>query len=431
VIETEQSLGRLLEEAAELAEREGTWALVGFSEDVGDVDPLAAFAAAGMLRTFWRPPDTPAMVTSGTWMYGWSDTLPSTLRDHPQVGSPPVLTAAIPFDLRRVGGPWHGFQFGLRLPRHVLHGRMLTSYAIVSSRRDLDALADGIMRYRRHLLSGWAAHNRNRGPTGSPRWQTFEPAVRACLAAMPERGLRKVVPARAVEIPGRWDEETVLRRLDAAQPHCTVFADQRGTDHYFLGATPEWLARVHQGHAHVSCLAGTAPRGVTPEEDHALGAALLADPKNRVEHALVLEMIREALHDLPVLEAESPQLMRLPHLQHLSTPLQVRDANILDLALRLHPTPAVAGLPVRDAMDLLREVESFDRGGYAGLVGWVDLAGNGELAVALRSALLHDGCATLYAGCGVVPGSLPADEARESRLKLRPVLDALGVEGRE
>lgn len=426
MIAAQTSLHHVLAAAAKAAERHGTWALLGFSEDVGAVDPRAVFAAAGAVRTFWRPPDAPAMVTSGHWQGGGPETLPESLRRHPHIGTPPILTAAIPFDTERTGGPWTDFSFGLRLPRHVLRGRTLTSYAIVSGQSDLDALEDGMARERQALLAGREPRARAVGPAGSPHCQPFEPVVRRCLAALSARGLRKVVPARAVTIPGRWDADTVLRRLDDAA-HCTVFATQWGANLCFLGATPEWLARVDGGTAQVSCLAGTASRGAAPEEDDALGRALLADGKNRREHTLVLEMIRAALCDLPVETAAEPELLRLPHLQHLSSPVRVRCGDILDLARRLHPTPAVAGLPVAAALDLLRAVEPFDRGGYGGLVGWVDMDGNGELAVAIRSALLTPDKAIAYAGCGVVPGSDPVAEARESRLKLRTILSALGL----
>ena len=125
----------------------------------------------------------------------------------------------------------------------------------------------------------------------------------------------------------------------------------------------------------------------------------------------------------------APRLLRLGNVQHLWTPVTARaraGQSVLDLVTRLHPTPAVCGAPRAAALRLIRELEGLDRGWYAGPVGWVDARGEGEFVVGLRSALLRGGEATLYAGCGIVGESDPEEEYRESELKLRPVLSALG-----
>lgn len=256
-------------------------------------------------------------------------------------------------------------------------------------------------------------------------------AVRALTSAIDRGSVEKVVLAREVTLRARGeiDETSIIARLREGYPDCTVFAFRREGSS-FIGATPERLVRVERGNVRATCLAGSAPRGATADDDEAVGAALLADAKERREHRLVVDMIAEALmplcRDLDV--PADPRLMRMPNVQHLYTPVEgtlVRDVGVLELVERLHPTPAVGGIPLIEALRLIREHEPFDRGWYAGPVGWVDANGDGEFAVAIRSALIDGYDARLYAGCGIVAGSDPRREYEESTMKLRPMLWAL------
>lgn len=252
-------------------------------------------------------------------------------------------------------------------------------------------------------------------------------------------GVRKVVLARAETVRAglSTDEEIDLvasvRRLAALYPTCTIFAFVRG-DACFLGATPERLVGVHAGVASTMALAGSAPRGASAAEDADLVRRLLADPKERHEHALVVEAIRADLEasgavTRVVTDAE-PRVHRLPNVQHLLTRVQTglrEGASVLDLVARLHPTPAVGGTPRPAALALIRERERLDRGWYAGPVGFVDAAGQGEFAVAIRSALVRGQTATLFGGCGVVDASQPRAELAESTWKMRAMREALGL----
>ncbi|WP_040667863.1 isochorismate synthase, partial [Nitrolancea hollandica] len=247
--------------------------------------------------------------------------------------------------------------------------------------------------------------------------------------------LEKVVLARQVSIRSDlpFDVVNALQRLRASYPTCYVFAVARG-DQVFLGATPERLARLRDRAVQVACLAGSRERGMTPEEDRRLGDALLDSTKDRSEHAVVLRALREALAPVcsEVSAPDEPALLSVRNVHHLYTPVTGRLANgacMLDIVARLHPTPAVGGFPSRDALRFIREREDLDRGWYAAPVGWVDHHGEGEFAVALRSALIAGSEAALFAGCGIMAGSDPEQEYAESWLKLRPVLSALG--GRE
>jgi isochorismate synthase len=220
------------------------------------------------------------------------------------------------------------------------------------------------------------------------------------------------------------DLTRVLRALRDRFAGATIFALRRGGT-TFLGASPEELVGLRGDRVAASALAGSS-RGAGD------GRWLLDDCKERREHAFVVEALRDRL--APICTSlhvpDAPELMTLPDLSHLSTPVRGRLAEprgLLELAGLLHPTPAVGATP-RES-DRSAALEPFDRGWYAGPVGWArgDRGGEGDAVVALRSALLRGRRAALYAGCGIVQGSDPELEWREARLKMAAVRDALSV----
>lgn len=261
--------------------------------------------------------------------------------------------------------------------------------------------------------------------------------------AEPEGGLQKVVLARALRLvaDGPLDERTILRRLVADDAEaCAYLADLSAAGgHYtgtaLVGASPELL--VARSGELVSCqpFAGSAARSADPQVDAANGAALAESGKNRHEHQLVVDTMRTVLEplctDLDV--AAQPQLSRTAALWHLSTPIRgrLRDTSTtaIDLALALHPTPAVGGVPTQAAVDLIAQLEG-DRGFYAGAVGWCDARGDGRWVVAIRGALLSADRreALAQAGGGIVAESDPDDEVAETTTKFRTILSALGVQ---
>lgn len=277
----------------------------------------------------------------------------------------------------------------------------------------------------------------------------FRGQVREALAEIASGRLAKAVLARslAVEHDGCFDVPAFLARLRGLYPTCTLAAVGRGTD-TFLAATPETLVRVEGACVETAALAGSAPRGRTPEEDRALGEGLLASAKDRAEHAHVVEAIRAALAPrcTRLTAPGSPRLRPLFGIQHLETPIAGELAaspaaaeggvnDILALVEALHPTPAVAGAPTRAAADWLARHEGLERGWYAAPIGWLDAAGGGAFCVALRSALIRNGVgpmgesgasrARLFAGAGIVAGSDPELELVETRIKLRALLAPL------
>jgi menaquinone-specific isochorismate synthase len=243
--------------------------------------------------------------------------------------------------------------------------------------------------------------------------------------------LKKVVLAREIRMVFKQDAavEGVLDRL-IEQQDSFIFAFEANGD-CFIGASPERLVKKEGEKVFSACLAGSIPRGKTPEEDRNLGKLLLEDQKNLIEHQYVVEMIKEAMLETcdKVVLPDSPRLMKMKYIQHLYTPVTGENrggTSILDLVDRLHPTPALGGLPKKEAVEKIREVEVLDRGLYAAPIGWLDYKGNGEFAVAIRSALLQGSEASLFAGCGIVADSDAESEYTETSIKFRPMLTALG-----
>jgi menaquinone-specific isochorismate synthase len=255
-------------------------------------------------------------------------------------------------------------------------------------------------------------------------------SVRRILTAIDAGEVRKVVLARqlVVEAGAPFDRRAVLDRLRRSHPSCFTYAAGD-----FVGASPELLIR-RRGDEVASCpMAGTVRRGATPEEDDVLTAGLRRSVKEAEEHRLLVEAVVAALAPVCVgpPTAGEPDVIRFPTVSHLATRvsgvLRRPAPSALALAGLLHPTPAVGGLPRPEALATIAALEGFDRGLYAGPVGWVDAAGDGEWAVALRGAQLDGPRARLVAGAGIVAGSDPEAEWAETEVKLRPMLAAVGA----
>ena len=225
------------------------------------------------------------------------------------------------------------------------------------------------------------------------------------------------------------DQGQLLAALAARYPDCYTFkfvSDGAA----WLGASPELLAANAGGQVHAASLAGSRPRGRSVGDDDELAHELMASEKERVEHRLVVEALASSLGtvctniDVPA----EPRIMRMANIQHLHTPVRATllpGRDILDLVAAVHPTPAVGGFPREPAIEAIERLEGIDRGWYAAPIGWLDLNGDGEFAVALRSGLVRGNRADLFAGCGIVPGSIPAAEVAEVEQKLRALGDTI------
>ena len=258
----------------------------------------------------------------------------------------------------------------------------------------------------------------------------FEEAVRRATERIGAGEFEKIVLARIVRVhAGRpHDPAALFGALREVFPSCYTFCV--GTpEAAFIGASPELLVRRDGARAQTVALAGTTRRSADPAVDDHLGEQLLNSPKNRAEQAIVARRIERALDPVSVwvTVADRPVLVKVHNVQHLGTPIRAQLAEplpVLELAERLHPTPAVGAEPA-EAARLIPALEGIDRGWYAGAVGWTDLEEDGEFCVAIRCALLRDEVAHLFAGNGIVADSDPAEELAETEAKLQALLPLL------
>ncbi|HYU49701.1 MAG TPA: isochorismate synthase [Candidatus Limnocylindria bacterium] len=443
--------------------------LVSCTVPVPRRDPIELFAAArslGLDPALWlAPAERFALVGIGAaWAVrptgpgrfreaaaAWTSVARGALvsGDAPgQRGAGPLLLGGFAFapESRRNGAAWSGFDSAaLVLPRLLFTvsdgNAWLTASAVVEPGNAGSGAAGRIVA---GLESAWAELDRAGvsvpltpavdmlQATGIVPEAAWQAAVIRLAGAVGRGRVDKVVLARQVEVSADApiDVPAVLRRLEASAPESTVFAFSRGP-RTFLGATPERLVRTDGRDFRTVAMAGSIGRGSDEEDDARLAAELLRSEKEREEHRVVVDMLRETLGPLAArLDVEpAAHVIRLRHIQHLVTLVSGRlreQAGILDLVERLHPTPAVGGAPRELALALLEEEERLDRGWYAGPVGWLDRRGDGEFVVAIRSGVVNGASASLFTGCGIVADSEPAREWEESQVKLRALASALG-----
>ena len=263
------------------------------------------------------------------------------------------------------------------------------------------------------------------GTTSQQPWQEcYRPALSQGLDLVESGELHKLVVAvrQSIQLEKPLNPLPLLFRLRLQQSGSCRYLWQRTEGDAFFGASPERLLRIRGNQLRSDALAGTASRNDN-------GQNLLRSDKDRREHQLVVESISSHLKGLGLSpqHPSRPQLARQGHLVHLHTPItaNARGHLPLNLAGALHPTPAVAGLPLRDAMAWLRALEPFDRGGYAGPIGWIDSAGDAELRVAIRCGHARGSILDLTAGAGLVKGSIAEKELQEVSLKLAVLADQL------
>lgn len=273
------------------------------------------------------------------------------------------------------------------------------------------------------------------GP-GRMTHEGYQSAVRAAVTAIGAGEVGKVVLARDLvgAVPHDADLRRLVRALATDYPDCWTFAVDG-----LIGASPETLVTVHDGTVTARVLAGTRARGADADADNAASLALATSAKDLDEHRYAAHSVLSSLrpHTGALASSEQPFTLKLPNVWHLATDIEGTlddGASSLDLVAALHPTAAVAGSPTEAALAVIRRLEPFDRGRYAGPVGWVDQSGNGEWAIALRCAQfgldgvdIHgDGIPVVaHAGAGIVAGSDPEAELLETRVKFRPIVDAL------
>ncbi|MQB34156.1 isochorismate synthase [Agrobacterium rhizogenes] len=267
---------------------------------------------------------------------------------------------------------------------------------------------------------------------------SYRENVTEALKRIQSGALDKVVLARSVTVDSSSpiDIDAVYARLCARNGSAYVYrADLpdglEQSSSVLLGASPELVLSCDQGKIRSTPLAGSTPRAANAIADEEVARALLNSKKDLAEHSLVVQAVGETFRqfaDMVDVPGE-PQLVQTPVIWHLGTYITgMLRANVSPIALAyaLHPTPAVGGWPQAAARETIAELEDFDRGFYAGLIGWMDEDGNGEWVLTLRCGIVNGSKATVFAGAGIVAGSDPETEHTETRTKLQTFINALG-----
>lgn len=440
-------------------------ALAVLTRRVPDVADLAATLPAGAAR------DVFSWVREGEGIVGYGVAWeartvgPTRMEDADVAWRSLVAACAVDDDVRRRGTgllALGSFAFAdespaggvLRVPRVIVGRRDGVSWVTLVRRVPAGADAAEVLETLRSdvadepmLLTGPAQRAADAGavpkpgritehaPDGSPdadeRWRAD---VAGVVARIRGGEVRKVVLARAVDArtEERLDVRHLVGRLHRGYPNTWTFAVDG-----LVGATPEMLVRRDRGLAAARVLAGTVPRVGDESDDLRVARALASSSKDLAEHEFAVASLVRALdaYCASMNVPDEPFVLRLPNVMHLASDvtgavLQVEglSPSSLLLAEALHPTAAVGGTPTDRAVDIIGEVEA-DRGRYAGPVGWLDAAGDGEWGIALRcGAVRGEHTVRLHAGCGIVAGSEPATEFAESEAKLAPLRWALGAD---
>ena len=446
--------GSLLDRLSEAVRRAGdSRALASATVPVESVDPAAIAFGARRADDRWfcweRPDDGFALAGIGTALEvvgRGSDRFQDTARacaealrdrvaeepDQLPEGAGPVWTAGFAFDPQGGGEPkWSSLPPALAvMPELSILRRGDEAFltAVVMPGTDPAPALERI-RGRVASLTEAALTPPDPHPSGATRIEGrhspehYERIVSEAIERIRGGELEKVVLARElqVEAPAAYDPGALFGAIRGLFPSCFCFCF--GTpEAAFMAPSPELLVRRSGAVAATVALAGTTARSADPAVDDHLGEAMLRSPKVRNEHGIVVQRIERSLrpHAVWVHPETEPAVVRVGNLQHLATPIRAQLADprsAIDLAGRLHPTPAIGGEPREPAIDLIGELEEIDRGWYSGPVGWMDAAEDGEFCVGLRSALIRDRQAHLFAGNGIVAGSDPADELAETELK--------------
>jgi len=430
----------------------GDGALVSHTRTVPGVDLRAVQEAFDPPTTTWRAPDEPSIVGCGavaTLTASGHDRV-AAIREQAnelfgrlEEGTPrsarPRLFGGFAFHGdHEPGHPWAGFP-GARfvLPEvQVVVDDAETRLTV--NRTDSDPPT--VRRRAREVAERLESLPAPDGPapppgierrSGEPTREEWRRQVNAAIDRIRRGDLRKVVLAQSteLELASGLSPPDALARLAATYPDCTRFAIRPTADATFFGATPERLVSLSGRSVETNALAGSTGRGDTEAEDEWLASELEDSEKDRHEHELVVEAIRDQLQPLAASVRTGQRRVRpLATVQHLQTPItaELADAeHVLSVVEALHPTPAVGGLPPATALETIRSTETFERGWYAAPVGWFDAAGDGTFEVAIRSAIANGDTATLLAGAGIVTDSEPDREWDEVQLKYGPMLEAL------
>jgi anthranilate synthase component 1 len=273
----------------------------------------------------------------------------------------------------------------------------------------------------------------NLEPSSNFTREEFEAVVRRCQEYIKAGDIFQVVPSQRLQVKTTADPFDIYRVLRVVNPSPFLFY-LTFDDFRLIGSSPEILVRVDEGEVTIRPLAGTRKRGRDEAEDRALAEELLADPKERAEHIMLVDLGRNDVgrvaEQASVRLSELMTVERYSHVMHISSTVTGRLAegrNAFDALRAGLPAGTVSGAPKVRAMQIIDEVETVRRGPYAGAVGYVDFMGNMDTCIALRTMVLQNGVASVQAGCGVVYDSDPAAEYEETLSKARGMLKAIEI----
>jgi menaquinone-specific isochorismate synthase len=452
-----------IHKAIEMAKKESVSILVSEIHNIGFIDPFMFFAHgkeryAGK-RFFWKESTGEKYIVGlGTAKQiesdqktdrffhverEWNQFLKKAIifDQYHKVGTGPVAFGGFSFDpLKKRTKLWSKYANSLfHIPKFMLsiiEGEAYLTTNIICTGEDELSVYDDLEQERQDLICS-VRNNFVFTPVVLREQIEIKPkewkhSVTQVVEDIKKGSQKKVVLARELRLvfDREIESEAILKNLLAEQSDSYIFAFESKGD-CFIGASPERLVKMENNKVYSTCLAGSIARGAVQAEDEELGRLLLHDEKNLGEHQYVVEMIKGAIEDTcsEVDIPSEPRLLKLRHIQHLYTPVKGKPnlgTSLLMLVERLHPTPALGGVPTTSAMLKIREVEDMDRGFYGGPIGWLDYQGNGEFAVAIRSGLIQENEASIFAGCGVVENSEPESEYEETKIKFKPMLSALG-----
>lgn len=460
MIETEvKSFQSIIEEGLKRVLTTKEKLLVTYTEKISFIEPLIFFERARNLkenRTFWKSATEPFYLITVGELYHvkgqdeqrykdtfkeWKKLRKSALIYNPYnvEGTGLILSGGMSFDVKeKRTALWEKYppsEFVVpRFTYTIKDGTCYLTTTVLLSEEDETTKINERIKRDKEILTTLNVNIELKNTIKSKsevKPEQWKKSVQEAIDYIQSEKAEKIVMARKLIVELEKDVEItpILKQFLSLQKTSYIFAYERG-NHCFIGATPERLVRVNGKKLLSTCLAGTAPRGKTEEEDKALHDELFHDEKNRLEHDHVVQMIHRSIKDYCTFLdiPEKPQVIQLQDLQHLYTPVVGElkpNFSVFDIIQQLHPTPALGGAPTDVALRFIRENETFERGWYGSPVGWLDDRHNGEFAVAIRSGLIQGDKIFLFAGCGVMGDSDVDLEFQETAIKFLPMLTAL------
>jgi len=352
----------------------------------------------------------------------------------------PLMFLAAKFDVERNSDEWKNFSaITFYIPKFIIFQKSGTTYFIYNfifrEKHNFSDDALILIDFQSNSLKPRTDFNKNYRNSIAKALtdiedDTFEwkKLINNAKLKLNNGHFQKLVLSRAktFELNESLDWDIIIKKLKFQYPDCYLFL-YKNLSSIFFGASPEKFLSSNNNFIEVEAVAGSAPRGLKISDDKVIENKLLESLKIKKEHSYVSNFISQILNDYSghVYFPESPEVRKLDNIQHLVTKFSARIKNteiLFSLMDKLFPTPAVCGFPKEKTLEIIRNLESHDRGLYSGLIGWMDLNGNCDFTVTIRSALVEGKKITAFAGAGIVEESDPAEEFYETELKLKPIL---------